>query len=892
MIAHSLAKRERALSLWIRDRLHERPAVEWGADALKRIHGDLASELVNLFAFLDQHARQQSSLDERSKKVWRLFHIAARDSAGGNGMYWAYELREQLRGRNVQPETSDKLVDLVRPRLQVEKLSPWAEKEEGRQDDPLRWVAWTFKTRSGSLNTTEARLGRKDLTNLPVALLLRIIERGTDALADAYMLAGELGWIERGLDLPNLYVHRVAPPDHAPVENTDDDDDDDDERDPDAYDDHFAPLVRILSGAFENLVRINPDEAARTLTRWDGRHGGLFLRLAAFALWHEGLKPANEVAAFVKDLAERPFWRWMSYPEIATLRASRWSDLPSAARSALENRLFNGPTAEAFSDDADIEAARQFHRDHELARILDAGGDLSEKSRNLVAARRATDKEFPSRVPTVEPGAGGVRVSTVREGNAGKFDDVPADELLEALLQSAGQRHFGQGDDAEAFGRRPAGKARILEALNRTGSSQQAVDRGWQLLLSYPPNKADDPAVVRNLSEGIIELVLREPETRIATLTDRLCYWLDQADEVAPALKDGERLWQVLLPLAADLAREREHTDTNQPRKPEVDLTSAALNEPLGHLISMFLRRCPQMPRQGPRPSMPDAYAEQLKGLKGRARELVANRLAVHMGYFALADSDWLETIVLAPMASESPASDRLWEAFTKYGHVPPPEIWSRLEPAALRRLASGKLSPDAINRLTEMAIVVWSWSKEADSPYSINTSALRSTLTMANDDVRSQAAWYFQSLFRGSKAKARSTSEMDTWSQLGKAFFAEIWPLEPPLQSSKTANHFANIPTRAGEQHFVEAVETILPLLRNFDVWSVSLEFGLGKEETLKLAERYPESALRLLAASINPQQSHRVLELSAVLDQIVSGAPQLRTDSRVRALRRLVHD
>src|SRR5215510_3771275 len=71
-----------------------------------------------------------------------------------------------------------------------------------------------------------------------------------------------------------------------------------------------------------------------------------------------------------------------------------------------------------------------------------------------------------------------------------------------------------------------------------------------------------------------------------------------------------------------------------------------------------------------------------------------------------------------------------------------------------------------------------------------IGSTAVRSALGLADDDVRAQAAWYFQSFFRGSKgkAKANAPSARDTWSLLGKAFFAEVWPLEPTLQSSKTA--------------------------------------------------------------------------------------------------------
>jgi hypothetical protein len=323
------------------------------------------------------------------------------------------------------------------------------------------------------------------------------------------------------------------------------------------------------------------------------------------------------VAAFVANLPESPFWRWTSYPEIATLRAVRWKELPSESRQPLEDRLLKGPSLEAFSDSADIAVAHSFHRDHELARIVDSGGPISEEARRLVEARRQKDKAFPDHVPTVEPGVGAVPVRWVPSGDARKFDATSTDELLTALVQSSGRYHFGEGDDAEAFGRTPAGKARIVEALESSDPDSDAADRGWQLLLTYPAQKADDAAVVRGLSERIVDLALRQPEARITSLADRLSYWLDQADEVVPGFQGSERLWLVLLPLTAELANEEEAGRHGEDRKPP-DLTMAALNEPLGHLISMFLRRCPPMSKHGERSALPSGFTEPLKRLTGR----------------------------------------------------------------------------------------------------------------------------------------------------------------------------------------------------------------------------------------------------------------------------------
>ena len=887
MAVHLLKERERALSLWVQDRLHERPAVEWATRALKQIHGELGNELMTLFAFLDEYAQKHVGLDPKVQHVWRLFDVVARESGGGHGGFQAYEIKQQLQHGKVQPKSADKLIELVRPRLTAEEPSSWARKEEERQDDPVKWVAWNFKARAGSLDSFEARFGQSELQRFSKDVLVRLLERGTAALADAIGLAREVGWLNQEVDLPNLYVHQVV----AAAGALGDTDADDDERDPDAYDEHFAPLTRLLSGAFQRLANLDLSVASDICNRWDQQQGGLFLRLAAFARWNEQLRPAVDVGAYLEKLSESAFWRWTSYPEIATLRSGRWKDLSKNSRIRIEGRLVRGPSAEAFSDSADLELTTAFHRDHEVARVVDNGGSVGEQARHLVEARRLVDQRFPRHVPTVERGREGVRVTRVPDGDASKFDGELPESLLKKLQQAGGSRHFGEGDDAQAFGRTLAGKMRIIEALEKAEPADEGVENGWQLLLSYPPQKADDAAAVRALAERITTLALRQSVSRVSRLVDRLSYWLDQADEVAPGFQGAEQLWARLLPFAITLANQPEEKPGEMANDKVTDLSGEALNAPLGHLISMFLRRCPTMPARGVRPSLPAQFTEPLKALTGRARELMANRLAVHMRYFDLADRPWLEAIVLQPMMAETPEADRLWEAFAKYGQIPSPEIWTTLEPFVFRHLTSARLSRDASGRLTEMVVVVWSWSKDAEPHYAVSATAFRSTLRLAPGDVRNQAAWQFQILVRGSKTKEEDGSAADAWARFGKAFFAEVWPLEPALQSSKTSNHLAGVPGQLSSEHFVEAVETILPFLRPFDVWSLSTEFWLGKEEAeiVKIVAAHPEATLRLLAACLSPTQQHRVLELKLVLDRIVASLPRLQSDARVRALRQL---
>jgi hypothetical protein len=329
--------------------------------------------------------------------------------------------------------------------------------------------------------------------------------------------------------------------------------------------------------------------------------------------------------------------------------------------------------------------------------------------------------------------------------------------------------------------------------------------------------------------------------------------------------------------------------------KSDIDLTIAALNEPLGHLLSFFMRRCPTIPAAGERPAMPLTFITELKKLSGRARELVANRLAIQMNYFALADKEWLTELVIDPMKQEGSESEKIWEAFTKYSRVPPPLVWRQLQHYAFRRLSSLRLSPEAKRRLAEMNVVIWIWSKNSQSGFEVDTAKMRTAFGLANDDVRAAVAWQFSTMFRSKADAEEGDAKPETvcpWPKCGQAFFKEIWPLEPALQSAKSANDFARIPSLVGIEYFGEALKALLPYLLPFEVWSVHNDFELDPKEqtTQEILKHYPAEVLTLLSACISERQRHGVFELEAVLDQITAASPELRKDNRTRALRRLV--
>jgi hypothetical protein len=803
-----------------------------------------------------------------------------------------YEFKQRISHGTVRIEDIDAFIERIRPRLQAAELSSYAKSHQEVTSDPMQWVRWGFDTSLGLHYQGLAKLNRLDLAKMSETLLTRILERGTSALENALGLAREIGWIDASRNLPNHLVRRVFIPEPVatgPATGTDADEDD---RDPDQLNHDFAPIVRLLSNAHSVLAEINKGEARRVAAGWKTRNGGLFTRLSAFASWSANLVTGLEVAEFLESADEYAFWRWAVFPEIASLRALRWNDLPLDARVRIESRLMRGPDMSAFRSEQPVpEQAILFHRDHELARLVDAGSAIPDEFRRIVDDRRIQDLEFPRHMPPIEPGLSGPRVTSIPKGSPEKFDDVPDEELLVSLSEEPGRHHFLEGDHAEAFARTFDGKRRILKELAATSRSDEVAERAWRLLLSYPHDISEDNVANRRLVESISNSALELPPAFLGSLSGEFCYWLDALDEKIPRFSGSDKLWDTLLPFAVASANARTNADD------KVDLTIAALNEPLGHLLSLFLRRCPSMPIEAEkRPFLPTEFTAPLKQLSARAKELLANRMAVQMNYFALADRPWLDQVVIGPLKEgDQPESDRIWEAFAKFGRLPPWPLWNDLQSYIFLRLASSRLSPEAKRRLAEMCVVMWGRSKEPDSAGRFDSLNFRSALGLSNDDVRTAAASQFSTMFRGEPETEEGQRPVgELWARLGPLFFREVWPLEPALQSTATANDFASIPAEVGLQHFGTAVDTILPYLRPFKVWAVLTEFALdpNDETTAQIVRNFPRETLMLLSACISEQQGNKVFGLREILDWIVAADGNLQHDRRIRLLRKLAFD
>jgi hypothetical protein len=709
-----------SLSLWIGSRLASRKAITWVTKAFNGEKGLSNDELTSLLRDLSDQAAQRTSLSAEMKTIWRLLYYAGRDRGSRLSQYHVVQIARDIRQGTFSADDVRTLIEFVRPRLTPIEPSKALMTEEEVADHPRRWVIWRFATASGGVDHGIGKLDERLLSSLPSVILDRISIESTNALVAVLDVAREAGWMRDGRDLANRLVARIA---YRPTTDNSlgvvDDNENGESRDPDAYHDGFAPLLRLMTAAFDALAEKDLDAVKRVANLWDGHSEALFVRLQAYAGLRPSIWDGGQVGQFLQRLPDLLFWRAGAFPEVATLRALRWSDLATDARERIAERLIVGPKRDDFDPDREISRETlSYWRDLEIARVVDNNQDASKQFLDIIKSRRFKSADFPDRVPAIEVGATDFRIRGVPEGDAKAFSNVADEDLVVTLAKATKDRPFGEGDDADAYVRR--NRPKVIELLAQREGIDEDTATVWELALSYPHEKADNIDDARKNAKRVATLAFKMDAGLFERVSDRLCYWLDAVDEQLAGFSGAVSLWERLLPYAVN----RENANISDSAV-EADLYTIALNVPFGHLIFFFLRRCPTMPAEGETPPLPEPFVGLLKEVKGRTRLLLATRMATTMNYFWRADEDWLKDVALEPMLSNGHEGTLLWEAFAKYGPVPSHTLWQVIEAPLIKHVAQGRLSKEALRRLAEMLVVVWSWTKTSDNKYSVNLGTL-----------------------------------------------------------------------------------------------------------------------------------------------------------------------
>ena len=153
----------------------------------------------------------------------------------------------------------------------------------------------------------------------------------------------------------------------------------DGEQEPDEFHRGIAPSAKFLHAVVPRLVDIDISGAVEFVRRWKLTNSPVHLRLWVALSRDSRVTPANEVGALLLSLDDQRFWDLHNYPEIAEVRARRFSELDPHEQAALTARIRKRPPRNQWPKEADanrLKNTRLYWAVRELRRIEIAGAPL------------------------------------------------------------------------------------------------------------------------------------------------------------------------------------------------------------------------------------------------------------------------------------------------------------------------------------------------------------------------------------------------------------------------------------------------------------------------------------------------------------------------------------
>ncbi len=693
-------------------------------------------------------------------------------------------------------------------------------------------------------------------------------------------------------------------------------------KDPDSYHRGIAPSVKLLHTVLARIGILDPSAARPLISRLSLFDTPVHVRLWAAMSRDARLTSPEQVGAFLRGVDDHKFWDLHMFPEIAELRAIRFSDLDQTTRVAITERIRKRPPRDHWPKKAEAEnvrRARLYWAVRELKRIEVAGGQLPASSKSWLDTRIAQFSDLDA-ISIDEGFPEETTVSSVPSNPDDRYNTLEGAPRLRALETALSTSRGGWYDDpaerANDWLQQPEKAALILgdfEAVRNGGDDFPIVWNrfGW----AHSPRPSELAGVPRDLqgeAARVLALLNQLSEGTLTAAIEGISAWLDAWDKQIVATPLALPVWVRVWPIAVDATNARrnegEEADlsvtarsVDENREP-MDLDT--LNTPVGKLVGVFLAACPTL-SSGSQAFANGSMERQMRDVViasgGRSGLIARHRLIEALPYFLRADSEWTQEHLIAPLLNDDGAALALWRAIARRTHFT--GVLKIIGGTMAERATDRRLARETRRRLVFSIVIESLHAFREGRDSAVPNQRIQQMLRTLDDEVRASAAnaipKFVRDLSQKVSEKGQSEGEQSYNSASAAALFRsaaapflrDVWPQERSLSTPGVSSALADLPATSGEA-FAEAVDSIARFLVPFECWSM-LDYGLygenggGKKLALIDDEAKARALLRLLDLTVGTAEGAVIPhDLTDALDQIRAVTPSLADEPAFRRL------
>ena len=887
----------RSTVAFLEGRLEEKETIEW---ALSLGPGDVVKRWAILHLL---NPPKGISLREPWRSAWRLIEefwdAPVPDFYGRLGVY---NVQGRLRSGERSGALVAAMVDLVAPRLSIEAYGKWQLQFRKFPKRPKKFHdLFQARLTSGKI-VDPAFLELKELTERE--FLISLANALDAAVIRGQDIARRIGWRELYLFLNRVYY--VSESERG--EEMDE---------PDKHREGIAPSVKLLHSVVARLVDIDYSAALDFISRWKRKDSPIHLRLWAAMSRDPRITNAAEVSDFILHLDYKVFWDVQHHPEIAELRARRFSELDDATQRAIIRRIRKGPPRNSWPKNAEanyIEESRLYWIVRELKRIEVAGATLPPRDKTWLESNFVRFSEL-AEMNRIDEGF--LESPQVRDVFTKKIDDsldsLEGIDRLRALEQKLSAPRRGWDDDpaGQAWNwlREEGNSVRILRDMESSPDGGAEFPMVWedfgQVHSPSEDQEQGQESHARDLSAEagrVLALLAKLPSETLSEAIGGISHWLSCWEKYVFDMPNWSAVWLRAWPLAV------ETTNAVQPPNEEPNLNVVmqpgsdgphdldTLNSPAGKLVGVFLAACPKLeenPRPFDNPSDLEKVRNHVINDSGRSGLIAKHRMIESLGYFLYADQEWTEEHLICPLRSDGTGALALWRAvghrtqFTDVLKIIGNDMVDRTTDSQLGRETRGSL---AFSLVIESLHAL----RERREP-AVKQDRIQQMIRSLDDEVRAECVEaitrFVSKLSESSEREPNPPSPEHLFRSAVKPFLRDVWPQERSLTSPGISNRISRLPAIARGE-FAEAVDTIERFLVPFECWSMG-DYGLygDGDGTPKLSmidnEAKAEALLRLLHLTVGTAENATIpYDLGDALAQVRGAAPNLARTPEYRRL------